>query len=169
MEKAAVSALNKMGAKLRTAVSVAIRSRWNITKTDLDKYIRFTKARRGNYGIELWVGTRKFGLDHFGKIAQGKTGVSVEIIKGKPVEVRVKQIGTFIGRRAVGQLANVGAAAVFVRTSKGRLPVKRVMGPSFADLARSKLVSEAIRKTYDEEFPGLLSHEFQYYYSQIRQ
>ena len=163
-EKAAVSALNKMGAMLRTVVSTELRTHYNIKKQDLDKYIRVVKATRGHYEISLMIANQQLPLILFDPI-QTKEGVSVEEIKGKRITIK----HLFIAPRKIGSLMNIGTDDVFKRRTKKRLPLIEATGPNIADLARSKRISAAIKKAYDEEFATLLSHEFSYYYSQMRQ
>jgi len=188
---AAVSALNKMAARIKTRVSTALRQKYNLRKADVDQHIKIVKANKTNMTIEIYAGKEKIGLDHYGNVTRGTTGVRVEIIKGKPVEVRIypssgykfknrkgfkdirypanmnvpakEGIGTFTAPRAVGKVFGIGATAVFAREGSAKNPVHRVMGPSIADLGASRYISKIIKDVYDSDFPKLLEHEILYY------
>lgn len=188
---ASVSALNKMAARIKTRISSVLREKYNIKKSDLDTYLHIRKATRIKLNVEITAGTKKIGIDHFGNIKQGTHGVVVEITRGKPVEIRVKPsatvnsgifgtdghgtayhsksnngtIGTFIAKRAMGDLTNIGSEAVFARRGKKRYPLRRVVGPSAADLASSKLIQQIVQEVYNSDFKKIFISELKYYSS----
>ncbi len=183
VRSAAVSALNKMGQRAKTRISSEVRAKYNLRKDYLDDLLVMKKATFNNLTVEIKAKTKKIGLDHFGKPSQGSRGVIVEITKGKPVELRVKPkatseteghgtayrglqkgtIGTFIARRARGVTYGGGDETVFARQGKKNYPLRRVVGPSAADLAGAKFIQQVIKEAYETEFPKLLEHEIQYY------
>jgi hypothetical protein len=156
---ASVSALNKLGARIKTRISTALRTKYNLMKREVDQYIRVRKANRNDLTIEIHAGTSKIGLDHFGKIKQGITGVQAQIIKGKLIEIK----GSFIGRRKKGSEIGAGPQTVFIRKTEKRYPLRRVVGPSIADLASSRMIEETIQQVYKSDFPKLLESEIKYY------
>ena len=164
---ASVSALNKMAAKIKTSISAEVRQKYNLQKRYLDPLLPVKKANRNDLTVEIKAKTKKIGLDHFGKPAQGVRGVRVEIKRGRPVEIRVpgkeNSIGTFIGARKKGAEIGAGPDMIFARKTKKAYPLRRVVGPSAADLGNTKDVAAMVKKANETEFPKLLDHEIQFY------
>jgi hypothetical protein len=163
VRKAAASALNKIAARLITAISRYLRGHYNILKRDLDKQFTIERATSNNPTATILVSGEKLSLVAF-NAKQTEEGVQVIIIKGKPVTIK----NVFIGTKRVGALGSIGSKDVFQRKGKERLPIKLITGPDIASLARSREVSALIRKTFYTDWAKVFQSELRYYRSRSR-
>lgn len=161
--KAATSALNKLAARLVTAISRYLRTHYNIKKRDLDKNFSIDKATATNPTATIYVSGERLSLAQFNP-KQTSEGVQVMIVKGKPVTIK----HVFIGTKKVGALGSIGSEDVFQRKGKQRLPIKQITGPDVASLARSQEVSTLIQETFNKEWKQLFQSELRYYLSKSR-
>jgi len=169
MAAAAVSALNKFAARVRTRIKQALMERYTLSQADILAGINIINATRANPVVTITGSGKKLGLDHF-KISTGAAGVSVEIIRGEAKDRRQAMAaggsaGSFIIGAKVGRLSGLGQAEVVARETKASLPIHRLVGPSVGDLAASTRIEEVIQEAYNSEFPDILKHEIEFYTS----
>ncbi|MFZ2190035.1 MAG: phage tail protein [Candidatus Magasanikiibacteriota bacterium] len=163
IRKAVASSLNKMAARLVTAISRYLRTHYNIKKRDLDKNFSVEKATSKKPIATILVSGERLSLSMFNP-KQTEEGVQIIIVKGKPVTIK----NVFTGARKVGALGAIGNLDVFQRKGKKRLPIKQITGPDVASLARSKEVSSIIELTFNREWEPLFQSELRYYRSRTQ-
>lgn len=160
MKRAAVSALNKFAARIVVMLRKRSLAKYNISRRAFDRVVSVDRAKMGKYRVTILVDRVPISLSEFNPIKSNK-GVTVEIIRGKPVEIE----GAFIGTRKVGRVGSIGNLEVFQRKGKERLPIKVTTGTRIADMLRSNEMYDAIKVKYREEFADLLTSEFKFFNS----
>jgi hypothetical protein len=166
MKRATVSALNKFADRIIVLLKQKTVAKYNIHwKRAIDRRVSRTKASfiNNRYSVTINVEGTAISLTEFNP-KKGASGIIVEIIRGKPVEIK----GTFLAKRVVGNLGNIGKTEVFKRKGTSRLPIRVTIGTKIQDMLRSRDMQESIKQKYDAEFAKLLISEFKFYYSKVK-
>lgn len=139
-------ALNRTLTMLVTSISKEIREDYHIKAADIKKTITKKNANINDLSGSIKSRGRVIGLDHFKK-SQNKTVLKVAVKKTglKPLDSAF--------------LANKNGEKIFVRTSKKRLPIKRLYGPSVPQMFKNREVKEKLALQADTNFKNRLNHE----------
>lgn len=143
---AIASALNRSLTKLTTSISKEIREGYHIKAADIKKTITKRNANANDLKGAIKSRGRVIGLDHFKK-SKTKKVLKVAVKKNglKPIK------NAFIG--------DANGSKIFVRTTKKRLPIKRLYGPSVPQMFKSREVKEKLAYEADLYFKNRLDHE----------
>lgn len=140
------SALNRTLTTLVTSISKEIREGYHIKAADIKKTITKKNANKNDLSGSIKSRGRVIGLDHFKKSQTKKT-----------LKAAVKKTGLKPIENAF--LANTNGEKIFVRTSKKRLPIKRLYGPSVPQMFKSREIKEELALQADTNFKNRLNHE----------
>ena len=146
------NALNRTISNLATTVNKEVRADYQVKSTDIKNTLVKRTANPNSLSATLRSKGRVLGLDHF-KLSP-KT---VQPKRKKPIKVAVKKNGLKTLPGAF--VANVNGPIVFVRTSKNRLPIKRLFGPSIPQMFKSRNVQQKVNRQANEKFKERLNHE----------
>lgn len=146
------SALNRTISNLATSVNKEVRADYQVKSTDIKKTLVKKTANPNSLSASLRSKGRVLGLDHF-KVSP-KT---VQPKRKKPIKVAVKKSGLKSLDGAF--VANANGPKVFVRTSKNRLPIKKLFGPSIPQMFKSRNVQEKVNTQATAKFKERLNHE----------
>ena len=153
-----VPALNHTIGKVNTGVKRGVSGRYVIKQSDVQGAMKINKANGSNPAASIVVRGKPKGLMHFRvkpknvQTAKKKKPVSVMIKK----ESGYKQIG--IKPAAFVAVAN-GAANVFHRKGKNRLPIERLVTLSIPQMAAAKAVLNPVQKMANEHLAERINHE----------
>ena len=174
--KALSSALNKTTVKTKTAASTAVRQRYNVSKTDYDKNMEVIKANPQSLAAVLRVWGTRLSLAKFNvKWRPGQPiGASVEITRGKPKTIA----HSFYRPMKNAKTGEETAKAVFMlmpgATAKKskvtgkwtQLPIRKLTGPSAANLFKNKEIQSALTIFIGQEFPAIFMSDYAYFTGQ---
>ena len=146
------NALNRAVTNVASNISKEVRKDYVIKAQDIKETITKHKANRSKLSASVVSKGQLTPLDRF-KVSP-KT---VQPKRKKPIKVAVKKTGL---KEVLGAfVADINGVKVFERTSKNRLPIRRLFGPSVPQM----LENEQIRKKINEEgqatFNKRLDHE----------
>ncbi len=158
-EKAAISALNKVVAQARTAMSREIRKEFNLPASTVNDALSIGRAWRGQ-GFMHWEAKlespsrrgRAMNLIHF-SATQTKSGVSVKI---KRAGARKVLAGAFI--------ANKGRT-VFRRVGKARLPIEPLQTIAVPQMFNAQRVNAVVIQFIKDKLPTVFASEAKLYLS----
>jgi hypothetical protein len=156
-QRAAVSAVNKVMAQGKTAMSKEIRAEFNISAAKVGDALVVNRAtfRNGLLLIEASLESptkrgRSLNLINFGA-RQTAQGVTLQIKRnGGRILIR----GAFIGNQG---------RTVFIRVGKSRLPIEALQTIGVAQMFNTKRVNTRVLKFITDKFPELFEHEVQFY------
>ena len=164
VEKAAIRTLNKVGSQANTAISKALRDKYNIKKKRIDLASTVRKASNSSLAYELSSRERTPGLQHYSANKTGK-GVTVKIISTSGRKV-VK--GGFMANTPQGAIAvwktkkesaRIMKSGRYRGTGIWKVPIKRLYGPSVPGMINSIGIN-LFEKVVTEKFDKVFSHEF---------
>lgn len=141
--KAGSRSLNRLMRSVRTEASREIRKGYNLKKSDIDRTFQLRPASEQKLFARILARVKRLGLVYFHP-RQTRTGVAVTVKKGKRLKLR----HAFVVQKLSGN--------VFIRTSKKRLPIKRLTGPSVAELFNSQHMQTHLDAFVNREFPKIL-------------
>lgn len=161
-ERAAISALHKVVAQARTAMSREIRAEFNLPASTVNDGLRIQRASR-HQGFMSWEAVlespsrrgRAMNLIHFGA-RQTKTGVSVQIKRGA-------------GRKVIASafIANKGRT-VFRRVGKARLPIEPVQTIAVPQMFNAQRVNAKVLRFIKDKLPSVFENEARYFLGKHR-
>ncbi|EFV78955.1 hypothetical protein HMPREF1013_00839 [Bacillus sp. 2_A_57_CT2] len=146
------SALNRAVTNVSSNVSKEVRQRYVVKAADIKNTLSKTKASRSNLSAIVKSSGGLMPLDRF-KVSPR----TVQPRRKKPIKVSVKKGGlkTLPGAFVV----NLNGIKVFKRTTKRRLPIMRLFGPSIPQMIGNEEVREKINLEGNETFQRRLDHE----------
>ncbi len=141
--KTLAGAANDTAKHTRTSISRSIRDRIKIKKRDIDKHIKIRTANSNDTRPTATVTlskSRRIGLQYFGAKQIGtraayrraKNSTNANFLGGGGVTYSIGRKfapGAFMGPKP-GVKADSLYGGVFIRVGKGRLPIKKLKGPS---------------------------------------
>lgn len=168
--KAQASAMNKVMALAKTAMSREIRSEFNISAAKVSASLVVKRARATLDQLHLQASLespRKRGrslnlinfIERSVTLAQrrkrAKAGTQRQLF------VQIKRSG---GRKPLGSafIGNKGRT-VFVRVGKSRLPIKALQTIDVAGMFNAKRINSKIVRLVVDRYPDLFAHEAQYF------
>ena len=160
---ATASALNKVTAQAKTAMSREIRQEFAISANLVNQRLRITRASAngGRLNIEASLQATKgkgksINLINFGARQTAK-GVSVKI---KRAGARKVIKGAFI--------ANKGRT-VFIRVDKARLPIKALQTIDVPNMFQTKRINAKVLELIALRFPGIFANDVRFFTSKFNQ
>lgn len=156
--RAIVRGLNKTAANVRTSASTAIRQRRALSAKVVRDAMAVRKATNQNLVSSLVVTGRPIPLKDY-KANQTKRGVTVAVTPGK------RSLVSHRGNR--GFIIDKIGGHVFARQGKGRLPVKKLFGPSLPSTFVQEQVKAAWTATAREAMPKRLAEEVRFELSKL--
>lgn len=165
VQQGTTAAVNKAATQAKNTASREIRKEYAVKASDLNRKLRFRRARPGNDTAVIDIGGRGLRLYYYGA---RKKSVPPRRLGRFGATVKIKRQG---GRKLVeggfiARFKNNDALTIYRRTGRSRFPVKSLFGPSEVDLFkwRGKLVTV----TFDKNFPKILEHEIGFRVSRLR-
>lgn len=146
-------AMNRAATNINSNIKKEVRKEYNIKagdiKDNMEKPIRSTKNR---LKAEVRSIGRPIGLEKF-KVSP-KT---VNPKRKSPIKIGVKKDGV---KAVMGAfVADINGKKVFERTSKSRLPIRKLFGPSVPQMIGNEEVRTEIERKGQETFQNRLEHE----------
>jgi Prophage minor tail protein Z (GPZ) len=155
--KATASALNKVTAQAKTAMSREIRDEFNIAAGKVGQALTITRATANGGRLRLEASlqspskrSRSLNLAAFGARQTAK-GVSFKIKKGG-------------GRKTIpgAFLINQGKT-VMIRTGKRRLPIKALQTIDVAQMFNTRRINAKVLRFIEDKFPTLFANEAKFF------
>lgn len=148
--KAIARALNHTIAKVKTVTVKEVRKVYNIPAKELNSRMKSTNARAGS-NMEVSLGIWDLGIPLI-QFYVGKPSTA-----RKAVRVRVKKAAKLLPGGFVR--APEDKLGVFIRAGDARYPIKRLYGPSAAQMAESEVVGHEVIQFGQQAFSERLEHE----------
>jgi hypothetical protein len=147
---AAARALNKTIGNVRTQANKSIRQERALSAKVVRDALSISKATRASLVASLVASGKTIPLREY-QARQGKRGVTVKVTPGR------RKVVVHAGNKAF-QIDKFGKH-VYVREGKGRLPIKKLYGPSIpATFVKDKVV-HAMNAVGGENWPKRFSEE----------
>ena len=145
-----ISALNKTATSARSQIIKFIRQDYNIKASELRSLITIKRAKRNRPHITIMFENKPIGLFSF-KARQTKKGLSYEIRKGA-------------GRKKIesGFIAEFNYPGAFIRKGKERGPLKKLFGPTSAQLFKSEEAQNELVRILEDTFYTKLNQQVKY-------
>lgn len=157
-KKAAYRAINRSLVAGRKAAGEEVAKDYKISGGKVNKIGKFARANSSNIEATItWKGPA-IPLEEWGTNPANppkrrrKKPLVGKVFRGKKTTYK----GVFVGRY------NSGKARAYVRTTKNRFPIRRVYGPSAAQLVAAKYVKERFTKRASQMLEKRLEHEINY-------
>lgn len=151
--RAIVRGLNKTAANVRTSASRAIRQRRSLSAKVVNDALAIRKASNAVLTSSLVATGRPIPLKDY-KARQTQKGVTVSVSPGARKLIEHRGNRAFIVDKIGGH--------VFAREGKGRLPIKKLFGPSLPSTFVQDEVKRAWTATALEAMPKRLAEEMRY-------
>lgn len=150
--KVIVSALNRTMTNLASNISKEIRVNYTAKASDIKESLVKVRATPTNMSATVRSKGSVIGLDKF-KV----TPKTVQPKRKKPIKAGVKKDAT----KSMGSafVADINGIKVFVRTSKKRLSLKRLYGPSIPQMLKNEKVKDKLQIKAEDMFKKRLEHE----------
>lgn len=148
VEKATVSSLNKTNKNILTLANRLIAKQTGLSIRDIKKIMRTNKAKKNSLMASIT-----------------SAGKELNLIRFKPRKTRRGVSATAWGKRKLYKgafIANNGRT-VFIRTSKNRLPIKPVFGPSIPKTMRKQAITMALRLKTNEQWPKNFNKDLSFF------
>jgi bifunctional DNA-binding transcriptional regulator/antitoxin component of YhaV-PrlF toxin-antitoxin module len=146
------NALNRAVTNVASNISKEVRSKYAIKAGDIKETITRNKSSRPTLSASVVSKGKLIPLDRF-KVSP-KT---VQPKRKKPIKVAVKKEGL---KEVLGAfVADINGIKVFERTSKSRLPIRRLFGPSVPQMLNNEEIRKKIEDEGQETFHKRLDHE----------
>lgn len=161
------SGMRRVGSRIKTAISQDIRGRYNIKKADLDK--RFNVSISDEM-TEVTISGKHLSLINF----VNPSSLKMRSVRPQRIGSKISKQGTILkpyvqvkilkegGYKTLNHAFIVsthkGGFGVFERTSKKRLPIKLLYGPSVSQMAMSETVQTRLQKIIHEDATRILRH-----------
>lgn len=164
VNKATISALNKVAAQAKTASSKEIRGAgYNMKAAAIKKQISVRRASGSNPVALLVCKGRPIPLIEY-SARQTAKGVTVSVKTGRKL-IPGAFIATMNGHEGV-YIRTGNQHKRVMRNGKPQwegLPIKQLYGPAIPDAFKNDTVRDALIKLIKTKFPDILQHEIQYY------
>lgn len=163
-----VRSLNKAGAMAMTAGKRTIVSSYNIKYGDLKTESTKASIMNQQFVIQSRSRRRQMSKSKYFKAKQTSSGVVVEIQRGKQEVLqhafiaKHSQGGTNVYLRSTKASKRVRRVDANGKIYYSQLPIQASLGPSVADLFRSKGAFSSIQRTVISEFPRLFKSQLSY-------
>ena len=162
LNKAISSALNKTVVTAKKEMSSGVREIYNLKKKDLDPKIHVKKASMNNTSSTITVRSSPIGMIHFNATAtkaylKGRKTyykTSAKILKKERKKV---YRGVFIGKAK-----NSNSSQVFRRSTKKRLPLKKMSVITPTSMVKMEGLDDFI-KVIQRDFNKNFNHEFSHF------
>lgn len=158
--------LKRMGQRIKTFSSSAIRERYKINKNKIDPQMSLIPPSVKKLQTSLKVASTRLRVQDFGaryptsvRARRRSPGVSVEIIRGQRKIIRVYNAGKTYG---TFQTKIKGPEGVFVRIGPGTREVREVTTIGVVDMFRGTVVQSQLDKFVDDNLPGELEHQLDF-------
>lgn len=171
--KALSSALNKTAAKTKTAASTAVRERYNISKSDYDKHMEIYKASPATLAAMIRVYGDRLSLAKFKvKWREGQAiGASVEIKRGVPKTIahsfyrplKNAKTGEESGKAVFMAMDGSKAKKSKITSKWSQLPIRKLAGPSAANLFKNREIQSALQIYIGQQFPAIFASDYEYF------
>lgn len=155
--KATTSAVNKVVAQAKTAMSREIRAEFNISASKVNESLRVNKAtaKGGLLNIEATLDSprkrgRSLNLINF-SARQTAKGVTFKIKRNGP---RKLIPGAFLGN---------DKRTVFIRVGKRRLPIKALQTIDVASMFNTRRVNAKVLAMIEAKFPEVFANEVKFF------
>jgi hypothetical protein len=170
-KKATASALNKVVAQAKTAMSREIRAEFVLPAKTVGDSLRISRARAsgGRYNLEATLssisrpGKRGLNLIHF-QARQTSNGVSFKVRKNGP---RKTIPGAFIANDGRTVFIRTGQAKRRMRSglSAGRLkePIKALTTVDLQGMFKTKRINARVVAAIESKFPAIFASEVRYW------
>jgi hypothetical protein len=145
-------AINRAATNVNSNIKKEVRKDYNIKAGDVNATLTKTKANKMNLKAEVKSSGALIPLDKF-KVSP-KT---VNPKRKSQIKIGVKKKGlkTVIG----AFVADINGKKVFQRTTKSRLPINRLFGPSVPQMVGNEEIRSEIERQGQETFNDRLEHE----------
>ena len=168
--KATASAVNKVVAQAKTAMSREIRAEFNISAGKVNESLRVTRAtaKGGLLNIEATLDSprkrgRSLNLINFMErsISMAQARKRGKLGTLNQLRVQIKRNG---GKKALGSafIGNKGRT-VFVRIGKARLPIKALQTIDVASMFNTKRVNAKVLAMIEAKFPEIFANEVKFF------
>lgn len=155
--RAVASALNKVTAQAKTAMSREIRAEFSINTATVNQALRVERATsRGRLRLVAALssvsrpGRRSLNLGHFAP-RQTKLGVTVKVKRRGP---RKLIRGAF--------LIN-GGATVMIRVGRSRLPIKALQTIDVGQMFNTRRINAKVVQLIEARFPAIFANEARFF------
>ena len=150
--------LNKTAGNVRTAASVAIRRRRALSAKVVRNALAIRRATPSKLVSSLVVTGKPIPLRDY-KARQTKKGVTAQVSPGKRKLITHRGNAAFIVQKLSGH--------VFARQGKGRLPIKKLFGPSLPSTFVQQEVRAAWTATARDALPKRIAEEVRFELSRL--
>lgn len=152
LPRAIVTALNKTAASVKTAVAKDITEATGIANQTVKKYLDIDKANYQEMAATITPTKRTFNLIRFATRAAINAYRKAPGLQAKAWGKKARVFpGVFVGNKD---------RTAFVRTGKGRLPIKPAYGPSIPRAMASDKIERHTRIVIAERWRKIFDHEF---------
>lgn len=152
-QKAVARALNHTIAKVQTRAIKEVRAVYNISVDELKNRMKANTTRFGS-NMEVSLGVQKLGIPLI-QFYVGDPTIARKLVRVKIKKARAKSLpGGFVQ-------APEDKLGVFIRAGDARYPIKRLYGPSAAQMAESDVVGHEVIEFGQQAFSERLEHEIQ--------
>lgn len=168
-DKAVASALNKVVAQAKTAMSREIRSEFRVSAAEVGQTLQVTKAsvKAGRLEVTLQVPPRRkgrgFNLIRFveGSVTLAEAKRRAKAGTLNQLFVQIKKKG---GRKGLGSafIGNKGRT-VFVRLGKERTPIKALTTVDIAQMFNTKRINRKVTEFIETKFPTVFANEAKFF------
>jgi hypothetical protein len=156
LNQAAVSTANKMIRKGNTAANKKVREVYNIKTATLNKYTKVYRASKIRPDAQIVIRGRRMPLFGFGA-RQTRRGVTIRV---KRTTGRRTVLHAFIAQMPSGH------QGIFIRKTKGRLPIRELYTVSPAKMFEVE-GEKAFKEIIDRDVGKTFDHELQFYMGKI--
>lgn len=146
------NALNRTISNLATNIGREVRAVYPVKDAEIKATLVKKTARPNALDASIKSRGRVLGLEKF-KV----TPKDVQPLRKKPIKVAVKKGTTKPLQKAF--VANANGNKVFERTTKKRLPIRRLYGPSVPQMLKNVGVQEKLNVQANNKFQERLNHE----------
>lgn len=145
-------ALNRAATNVNSNIKKEVRNEYNISAGDISSTLKKINANRGSLKAEVRSSGALIPLDRF-KVSP-KT---VNPKRKSQLKIGVKKDGlkTIMG----AFVADINGKKIFQRTTKSRLPINRLFGPSVPQMLGNEEIRSEIERQGQETFNNRLEHE----------
>lgn len=177
VEKAARSTVKKLRDKAATRASSEVRKVYAVKARDVKAALtpRLKEENGLPVGLLIYTGGRlslRYFTAYKGGVPQGSMRPKVKTRAGLRygARVRVKKTSpskiikrAFWGRGRAGSIDGAGEWQIFQRIGLGRLPIRKLTGPSIAHMLRSRSAVDGINNMMAADANKTLEHELDHF------
>ncbi len=167
---ATVSALNKTISGVRTESSREIKKETGLKSGYIKKRLKIVRARRGRYTAKINALPGAPNLIEFvrvGRQLMGRPGKRTKRSREGGVRAKAWNKSKVYKGSFIGSGKNSGKPLVYVRTGKGRYPIKALHGPSVPRTFMQRKVERVMEKEARRRFRKNFTHEIRWRISRL--